>query len=113
MLGLANKAGKLVSGDETVRNSIRQGKVKLLIISEDASENTCKRFVNTSVFYKVEYIQWGKKELLGYYIGKSERSVVGILDDSFSRNILELIGHALKQKEDNEQNAGGELFEQN
>ncbi len=35
MLGLANKAGMLVTGEDAVRYNIRNGKVKLAIVSED------------------------------------------------------------------------------
>ncbi len=92
MLGLASKAGKLASGEDVVRNSIRQGKVKLLIISEDASENTKKRFLNASEYYKVQVIIWGSKEQLGSSIGKSDRSVIGINDDNFKKSVLTLMG---------------------
>ncbi|MDF2840217.1 MAG: ribosomal protein L7Ae/L30e/S12e/Gadd45 [Clostridia bacterium] len=91
MLGLASKAGKLVSGEEIVRNTIRQGKVKLLIISEDASENTKKRFLNTAEYYKVPVYIWGNKEQLGSGIGKSNRSVVGISDNNFTKSIQSLL----------------------
>jgi ribosomal protein L7Ae-like RNA K-turn-binding protein len=91
MLGLASKAGKLVSGEDAVRNSIRQGKVKLLIISEDAADNTKKRFLNASEFYKIPTVIWGNKEQLGFSIGKSDRSVIGIHDDNFKKSVLSLM----------------------
>ncbi|MEM5770693.1 MAG: ribosomal L7Ae/L30e/S12e/Gadd45 family protein, partial [Bacillota bacterium] len=40
LLGLAQRAGKLLSGEGTVESALRRGKVKLLIIAEDASANT-------------------------------------------------------------------------
>ncbi len=113
MLSIASKAGRIVSGEDPVRNSIRQGKVKMLIISEDASANTYKRFSNAAAYYKVDFIHWGLKQQLGSSIGKSERSILGITDEGFCNNIKELVGHALNQKASVEQNAGGELFEQN
>ena len=91
MLGLANKAGKLVSGEDVVRNAIRQGKAKLLIISTDASENTKKRFLNAAEYYKVPVYIWGDKEQLGSSIGKSDRSVIGINDDNFKKSVLSLM----------------------
>lgn len=87
MISLAYKAGKVVSGEDAVRKSIKNGRVKLLIISEDASENTRKRFGNAAEYYKVEKVLWGSKELLGISIGKSERSVIGITDDNFCRSL--------------------------
>ena len=47
-IGMANRAGKIVSGQDSVRNSIRRKKVKLIIIAEDASDNTKKRFLKVN-----------------------------------------------------------------
>ncbi|HYF83007.1 MAG TPA: ribosomal L7Ae/L30e/S12e/Gadd45 family protein [Clostridia bacterium] len=107
MLGLANKAGMLVTGEDAVRYSIRNGKVKLAIVSEDASDNTKKRFINSAAFYKVPLITWGLKEELGNSIGKSERSVLGITDENFSKNFKEkLTAEVIKNEK-----PGGALLE--
>lgn len=111
MFGLANRAGKLVSGEEIVRNSVRQGKVKLVVISEDASDNTKKRFINTAAFYKVPVQIWGEKAQLGSNIGKSERSVIGICDDGFTKSIISLIDTATKPIAPMGNKSGGELNE--
>ncbi|HOR85566.1 MAG TPA: ribosomal L7Ae/L30e/S12e/Gadd45 family protein [Bacillota bacterium] len=87
IISLANKAGKLITGEDAVRNSIRGGKIKLAIISEDASDNTRKRIENTADFYKVPFIVWGAKEEFGNSIGKSSRSVLGITDENFCENL--------------------------
>ncbi len=92
MISLANKAGKLVTGEDAVRNSVRSGKVKLVIVSEDASDNTKKRFRNTAAYYNIAFVTWGMKEELGSCIGKSDRSVLGITDENFSRSLKEKLG---------------------
>ena len=43
-LGLATKAGKLISGEETCERALKLGKVFLVIVSDDASDNTKKKF---------------------------------------------------------------------
>ena len=43
-LGLCIRAGKLDTGELAVEKSISSGKARLIIISEDASENTKKQF---------------------------------------------------------------------
>ena len=107
MLGLANKAGMLVTGEDAVRYNIRNGKVKLAIVSEDASDNTKKRFTNSAAFYKVPLITWGLKEELGNSIGKSERSVLGITDENFSKNFKEKVTAEVIKNE----KPGGALLE--
>lgn len=106
MICLANKAGKLVTGENAVRNSIRSGKVKLAIVSEDASDNTKKRIGNSAAFYNVLFVIWGLKEEFGSCIGKSERSILGITDDKFCKILTEkLLAEGIKIK------PGGDLLE--
>ena len=107
MISLANKAGKLVTGEDAVRNSIRSSKVKLAIVAEDASDNTKKRFRNSAAFYKVAFIIWGLKDEFGSCIGKSERTVLGITDENFSQSLKEkLVAEGTKNEK-----PGGELLE--
>ena len=44
ILGLAQKAGKVASGDFAVQGAIRSGKAKLLIIAAETSESTKKEY---------------------------------------------------------------------
>ena len=44
LIGLAMKAGQVVSGEFSVEKCIKSGKAKLVIIATDASENTKKKF---------------------------------------------------------------------
>lgn len=107
MISLANKAGKLVTGEDAVRNSIRSGKAKLVIVAGDASDNTKKRFMNSAAFYNISVVAWGLKEELGNCIGKSERSVLGITDENFSRSLME----KLAAEGINNEKPGGDLLE--
>lgn len=43
LLGLANRARKIVSGEELVIKEIRSGRAKLVVLSADASMNTKKK----------------------------------------------------------------------
>lgn len=42
-LGLANRARKLISGEELVVREVRKQKAKLVLLASDASENTKKK----------------------------------------------------------------------
>ena len=44
MLGLATKAGKTVSGEFSTEKALKDGKAAMVIVAEDASENTKKHF---------------------------------------------------------------------
>lgn len=90
-LGLAMKAGKLFSGDETCERTVKSGKVCLVLVSADASENTRKKFFDMCSFRGVDIRTFGEKELIGRYIGKEIRSVVAITDMGFAKRLIELV----------------------
>ena len=53
MIGLAQKAGKIVSGEFATEKAVKTGKAALVIVAGDASENTKKMFTNMCAFYEV------------------------------------------------------------
>ena len=55
MIGLAKRAGKLVSGSEAVLESIHNKKAKAVYICADASDNTKKKFCDSCKYYGIEY----------------------------------------------------------
>lgn len=87
LLGLAQRAGKIVSGEESVENALRKGKVRMLILAEDASANTSKLFNNLTKTVGVPLFVHGTKLELGLAIGKSHRSAIAITDINFVRGI--------------------------
>lgn len=86
-LGLATKAGQLISGEDSCERAIRSGKAKLVIVAEDSSDNTKKKFENMCKYKKVDMVFFGEKNLLGKYIGKDVRSVLTITGDSFAAHL--------------------------
>lgn len=90
-LGLAAKARRLNSGDETCERAVKAGKALLVIVAEDASENTRKKFSDMCKHRGVQLRLFGEKELLGRYTGKEIRSVIVILESGFANRLMELI----------------------
>ncbi len=86
-LGLAQRAGRVVSGEQAVGGSLTRKKIFLVLIAIDASSNTRSRFISLAQRHGVKYEIFGEKSLLGHAIGKSPRAVVGILDRNFANVI--------------------------
>lgn len=82
-LGLATRARKLVTGEETVLKAIRSGEAKLVILAEDASEGTRKKFNDKCTSYGVPILEYGNRESLGASIGKEARVSIAITDEGF------------------------------
>ncbi len=96
MLGLAMKAGKLVSGEFATDKSVKSGTAWLVIVSEDASNNTKKMFSNMCEFYEVTKYFFGTKEELGHAIGKAMRSSLAITDENFAKTIIKYLEQSVK-----------------
>ena len=86
-LGLAMKAGCVVSGEFMTEKAIRDGRAKLVIVAEDASDNTRKKFIDSCHFYKVPCARFGDRELLGNAVGKEFRASLAVTDKGFAVSI--------------------------
>lgn len=90
LLGFAQRAGKLISGENGCVSSIKKGKVFLVIIAADASQNTKSLFNSLCSSHKILCLEWGSKNDLGTAIGKSPRATVAIIDKHFAEQIAKL-----------------------
>jgi ribosomal protein L7Ae-like RNA K-turn-binding protein len=91
LLGLANRARKIISGEELSVKEIRSGKAKLILLSADASANTAKKITDKCKSYGVPLKFIENREVLGNAIGKEARVVVAILDQGFAKKLLTLL----------------------
>ncbi len=87
MLGLAARSRNIVSGGFATENAVKSGKAYLVIVSEDASDNTKKKFRNMCEFYEVPFYLFGEKENLGHSIGKQERTSLALTNAGFADSI--------------------------
>lgn len=87
LIGLAKRAGKAVCGEGAVKDSIRYGKAQLVIIAEDASDNTKKSVSNSCIYYNVPYYICGTKSELGNALGKEINASICISDRGFAKSI--------------------------
>lgn len=90
MISMCQKSGKLLSGEETCENTIRAKKAKLIIVANDASDNTKKKFRNSSEYYHIPLYFFLTKEELGHITGKRIRAVLTVSDENFSTQIINL-----------------------
>lgn len=87
MLGFAQKAGKLASGENTVEAKIKEKGACLVIVAGDAPEHTKSRMESLAEKHRVDHIVFGEKNRLGQAIGKSPRNVVLVSDQNFAAQI--------------------------
>ena len=93
MLGLAMRAGKVVIGTEQTIISLQKGKVKMVLVSGNASDGTKKKISSKCEFYKtrLEELPIDTDEL-GRLLGKTYTpAIVGITDENFTNAIIKII----------------------
>ena len=98
MIGLAQKAGKIVSGEFATEKAVKTGKAALVIVAGDASENTKKMFTNMCAFYEVPVYIYSDKETLGHAIGKQFRASLPVADEGFRNTIEKHLKNGLEQQ---------------
>lgn len=84
-LGIATKAGKTVSGEYSVEKAVKENRAALVLVAEDASDNTRKMFGNMCLFYHVPIYIYGTKEELGKAAGKEMRASIAVVDEGFGK----------------------------
>ena len=90
LLGLSAKSGNLVSGEFSTEKAVKEHKAALVVVAEDASDNTKKSFSNMGAYYHVPMSVFADKETLGHAIGKQFRASVAVTQDGFAKAILKL-----------------------
>jgi len=86
-LGLARRAGLLVSGHDAVKQCVSSGKVCLIIMAADAATRTRREFATLAENMGIPWVQVGTKQELGNAIGTEDRSVIAITDKGFADSI--------------------------
>ncbi|QEK12232.1 50S ribosomal protein L7ae [Crassaminicella thermophila] len=90
-LGLAQRSGNLVTGEDTCTAYIKKNAINLVIVAEDASNNTKKKFKDMTMYRNINFVIYGNKNELSHAIGKTNRAVYGIKDKEFAKKIFSLI----------------------
>ena len=92
MIGIATKSRNTVSGEFSTEKAVKEHKAALVIVADDASDNTKKMFTNMCTYYKVPIYFFGEKTELGHAMGKEFRASLAVLD----RGLADAIEKQLK-----------------
>ena len=90
LLGLAQRARLLVSGNFAVEEALKSGQVHAIILTIDASPATVEKFEKISAEKSFPLYRVLTKETLGQCLGKDFRTVAAVLDAGFVKSIEKL-----------------------
>ncbi|MBR1886223.1 MAG: ribosomal L7Ae/L30e/S12e/Gadd45 family protein [Schwartzia sp.] len=89
LLGMAQRAGKTASGEFAIQKAMAAGRVKALIVAEDASERFKETMMKEAAAKGVPVYTRLTKEELGQCLGKEYRAAVALLDEGFAKTLGE------------------------
>ncbi|NCU27173.1 hypothetical protein EOM86_10720 [Candidatus Nomurabacteria bacterium] len=90
MTGLAAKAGKIAAGARACEEAVRTGRIFLVMIAEDAANNTTEGIEKLCIRNDVPYMVIGKIETFGDHVGRSGIAVLGITDTKLADRIKQI-----------------------
>ena len=99
LLGLATRSRKTDSGEFMTEKAVKSGKAYLVIVADDASDNTKKEFTNMCHFYHVPIFFYGTKDELGHCMGKEFRASLAITEEGFAKSIEKRLIEAERKAE--------------
>ncbi|MBI1921079.1 MAG: DUF448 domain-containing protein [Geobacter sp.] len=82
-LALANKAGKIVSGNEQVMDFLRKGKKGVLVVASDISPDIGEKLLQTARRSNMDCFSFSTKDALGALLGKGLRSALIVTESGF------------------------------
>jgi ribosomal protein L7Ae-like RNA K-turn-binding protein len=91
LLGLAFRAGVVVSGVEQVREGARSGRLLCVIVARDASVNSRGKLIPLLQAQRIPVVERFDRATLGDALGRSNLSAVGVTDASFAARIRALL----------------------
>ena len=86
-IGISTKSGNIASGEFLTEKAVKDGSAYLVIVAEDASDNTKKKFKNMCSFYKVPLYYFENKQSLGHSMGKEFRASLAFLDKGLAQAV--------------------------
>ena len=92
LLGLAARARKLVPGTDRVRDAVRGGSARRVLLARDAAPAQRDKLLPLLKAMGVPHHTVLGRDQLGAAIGKGPISAIAVLDAGFARRVGELVG---------------------
>jgi len=86
LLGLAQRAGKVIIGTTAVESELRRSREILLIFAEDFSAATKEKLLAAAV-KRPQVLQVGTMAEWGKYFGRQQVGVIAVADKNFAAGI--------------------------
>ncbi|SHH42723.1 Ribosomal protein L7Ae [Clostridium collagenovorans DSM 3089] len=89
-LNITRKSGNVLIGYNKCEDAIKHGKMKLVMMTEDLSQNSKDKFTKYCYDRDITIIRDMDKEELNAYLCSKEIKIIGITDENMSNKLLDL-----------------------
>ncbi len=94
LLGLAARAGAILPGTERVREAVRSGGARFVLVAGDASGNTRDKLIPLLQSRGVPHALAYDRARLGGAVGRAPLGAVAVMDASFATRVRQLLAQA-------------------
>ncbi len=84
LLGIARKAGNVVSGTSQLLSAFGRGEIRFLLVAEDAAEGSADKMIRLAEQGSIGWARFADQEKLGRLAGRENRNCIGIKDEQFA-----------------------------
>ena len=91
MLGLAARAGAVITGTERVREAARAGSLHFVLVAADASDNSRDKLLPLLDARQIAYAVVYDRDALGGAVGRAPLSALGITETKLAKRVKELL----------------------
>jgi predicted RNA-binding protein YlxR (DUF448 family) len=88
LIGMARKAGAIVSGSQSVLQELAKPAASLLLVASDAAEGTADKILNRAKGANIPFFKLFDKQTFGSAVGRDERSHLVLTNKKFARNLI-------------------------
>jgi len=101
LLGMARRAGALASGTGSTRRALKEGRARLVLFAQDASETQREKVMKLLRHRTTPRATLGTRQALGLAVGSAPVSAVAVTDREFAKELVARLGLKLGKPVEN------------
>ena len=95
LLGLARRARAVATGTQAVRDAVRAGDARLVLLARDASPVQLEKIARTLNDRSIPTARVGNRDMLGAAVGLAPLSAVAVTNASLAEKVVAELGDLL------------------
>ena len=102
LLGMARRAGALAYGTGSTRRALKEGRARLILFAQDASDGQRGKVMNLLRHGTTPHATFGTRQALGLAVGSAPVSAVAVTDNEFAKELMARLASVPEVRIENE-----------